>query len=216
MPGCLNHPEVSTPRRCALCEEPLCDACLEPFPAIGRVCSDCERVLAEVPRETLPDQLSTLKAKVKASIPESRPWWAWHLLFWCVTLVPTLVLGLLVQDLFQYHQYMAFVSREPSLPGLATAQLTQVAAALEAQRNDSGAYPSDLTSLPALPDAALLQDVYSLKGQQLLYRMGSEGYVLCSRGPDRRRGPGPTLDRFTGIGDLCIIGPSSPPPDQSG
>jgi len=203
---CIHHPEVPTTRRCEICAEPFCHACLEMFDPVGAVCTECEALLERVEPEMLPERLEAIRAEVRKQVPPITHWWAWEIPFWVVALLPTLLVAAHLYGQFQYHQMLAFVSQEPLLPGRVVDQLSTISAALEKHHASHGSYPASLEGLQPteLPDRTRLLDPYSLQQEPLIYQLQDGRYRLCSRGPDRNNSHGVPLDRFSRSGDLCL------------
>jgi hypothetical protein len=205
MPTCLNHPEVPTQLRCRVCGQFFCQACLEDYEAVGQVCAECERELDSLPTDEVLEHFAEIKARVIASLPPSRPWWGWELLFWALVAAPTVIAGMYLFQLFRYNQAVAILTREPLLPGILAARLTDVSKNIEAYWMDHQAYPESLEQLASgLKDSSSIVDPYSSEGKSLIYQHDGTAYRLCSRGPDRAGSRGVPLDRFSGVGDICI------------
>jgi hypothetical protein len=208
MSTCLNHPDVPTRRRCALCRQAFCHGCLEEYEPVGPVCAECETVLEQVPANGLLERLPALREEVRRTLPPERHWWGWELLYWGGVALPGLLAALYLLQVFQVQHALAVLSHEPLLPGQTVARLTDVAAALERYHATHGDYPASLESLrpPDLPGADRTIDLYGWKKEPLLYLAAEGRFRLCSRGPDRVDDRGAPLDRFTARGDLCVGG----------
>ena len=224
MEHCVNHPEAPTERRCVLCEQPFCAACLEVVPGTGPVCADCELELADIPEAERAEKLEALRAEIRRTLPRPRPWWGWRLMFWVAVATPSILAGAHLYDLYRYHQFLSFVSREPTLPGVTMAALTDAGAAVERYYLARGFWPESLEEVvqdSRVADqqrdrqsgalASAITDPYSPSGSPLRYRHNRDGYRLCSIGPDRLDDGGIPLDRFTGRGDLCLGLPAPAP-----
>lgn len=210
MATCIHHPEVPTSRRCQLCRQPYCGACLEAYPHLGAVCSSCEGVLRGTPLEGLdaPTRTRTLEAlsrEVRTSLPRPprSPWV--ELLYWTGVLIPIALVGLLTLQTLQLNRFLAFLSQEPRLPAVTTARLMAVATRLEEVHTRTGHYPPNLQALSQSPDDASLRDPYA-PTDLLRYALDGEEFRLCSIGPDRQFSQGAPLDRITAAGDLCVGG----------
>ncbi len=205
MERCINHPEVVTNRHCELCGQPFCGGCLEVVAGVGVVCAECEVELAAIPADQRRRRLDTVREEIRRSIPPARPWWGWRSLFWLAVVSPSLVAGVWLHDLYQYHQFLSIVSQEPILPGITLARLTDVGAAVERFDMAHGRFPVSLDDLePDAGNGAELQDPYSPVGGAFRYVANGDGYRLCSVGPDRADDNGRPLDRFSGEGDICV------------
>ncbi len=208
MEHCLNHPETATSRRCALCEQPFCGACLEVVEGAGAVCVECEQEISAIPVEERQERMPTLREEIQRSLPRPRPWWGWTFLFWVAVATPSIATGAYLYDLYRYHQFLSFLSREPVLPGITLGRLVDVSTALERYRMENGQYPDDPAGAigEVEPEQATsrLADPYSFSAAPFLYRKDGDRYRLCSVGPDRLDDHGAPLDRFTGRGDICV------------
>lgn len=200
MPTCLNHPDSSITRPCAVCEDRFCLACLEPFPEIGAVCASCEKALDALPPAQRRQQLPQLRlAQQKAVVPEVR--FGRELAYWTVVLLPSLLTAVIISRALQMHSLLEVLAEQPLLPLQVQGRLLAVATGLEQARLTTGHYPRALTELTGLASDTLL-DPYS--GTLLQYQVSSSGYRLCSLGPDRVDSSGKVLEHFATFGDLCV------------
>jgi len=203
--ACVNHPDVPTSRHCEICGEPFCHACLEAFPSVGLVCASCEVSLRRVEPDRLEARLPALRREIRAQLPPPKRWWGWEVIFVFIVLLPSAVVAWSLAEAEHAREVVAKWTEGPLLRAQSVERLHALGAALETYHMAHQAYPESLDLLPLVrqtPETAI--DPFSVRDEAFLYAVDSQGFRLCSRGDDHIFRDAPGIDRFTGVGDLCI------------